>query len=522
MKIFDQHIIRRGALAGLLIGSILVTGSGCTKKFAALNTDPTTFSSLTPSLIPQAFARAEYEGLYGDPGIYELARSLFPDLWSQFFANADQGVQSDRYVIIQDWIISQWNIVYTINWPTLKQVIDATASDDPAGNAIAKVWKVYMFHLNTDFYGPIPYSQAGTGLLSIPYDSQQDIYHDFFNLLDSAVTTLGAADPSVHPFGNNDLIFHGDVTKWLKLANTLRLRLALRISQIEPALAQQEAEKSVTSGVMTLNSDNALMDVTPNSPNGLSQLSPWENMRMSASMESYLKGYSDPRMSVYYAPAVSDTQYHSVRNGLSAAQLANANPGNTGNNLSNIGNQWVNDVEGTNMPLTVMYSAEAWFLRAEGALNGWNMNGTAQALYEQGITNSLQQWGVSDNTTIQNYISSTATPVAPNDYLNSPAVASIPVKFGATAAIQRQQILTQKYFALFPDGIEAWAEIRRTGYPILYPVANSDNPDLTPSQMISRFTFVDYEYQTNGKAVQAAIPLLNGPDKASTHLWWNK
>ena len=83
-------------------------------------------------------------------------------------------------------------------------------------------------------------------------------------------------------------------------------------------------------------------------------------------------------------------------------------------------------------------------------------------------------------------------------------------------AIQRQQILTQKYIALFPDGIEAWAEVRRTGYPKLYPVANSDNADVNASTMISRFNFLDYEYQTNGKAVQAAIPLLNGPDKAST------
>jgi hypothetical protein len=496
--------------------------SGCTKKFTALNTDPTTFSTLTPSLVPQAFARTEYEGVYGDPGIYELARSLFPDLWGQFFANADKGVASDRYTIVQDWIISQWNIVYTINWPTLKQVIEATAKTDPAASAIAKIWKVYIFHLNTDFYGPIPYSQAGTGLLSIPYDSQQDIYHDFFNLLDSATAVLTAADKSLHPFGTSDLIYKGNIPKWLVFANTLRLRLAMRISYVEPALAQKEAEQAVAAGVMLGNTDNAYVAVTPNSPNGLSQLSPWEDMRMSASMESYLKGYGDPRMSVYYSPSVSDSQYHSLRNGLSAAQLAVADPGNTGNNLSNIGPGWVNDVAGTAEPLTVMYAAEAYFLRAEGALNGWNMGGTAQNLYQQGIATSLQQWGVTDNTAIQNYINGTGTPVALNDYLNSPAVATIPVKFAATATAQRQQVLTQKWLALFPDGIEAWSEQRRTGFPVLYPVANSDNPDVGPADMIRRFTFVDYEYQTNGKAVQAALPLLNGPDKASTKVWWNK
>jgi hypothetical protein len=96
------------------------------------------------------------------------------------------------------------------------------------------------------------------------------------------------------------------------------------------------------------------------------------------------------------------------------------------------------------------------------------------------------------------------------------------VQFAGNAATQRQQIATQKWIALFPDGMEAWAELRRTGYPKLYQVVNSDNPDVPVTDIIRRFTFLDYEYQTNGAAVSAAIPLLNGPDKASTHVWWNK
>jgi hypothetical protein len=523
MKRMSKYITRPASLILVFFGVLVLSGalSGCTKHFTSLNTDPTTFSAATPAIIPQAFARAEYEGIYGDPGIYELARSLFPDLWSQFFANADVGVASDRYTIVQDWIISQWNIVYTVNWPSLKLVIDGTAKTDPAENAIAKIWKAYIFHYHTDFYGPVPYSLAGTGLLSIPYDSQQSIYEDFFNILDSSITVLQASDPSVHPFGSNDLIYGGDISKWLKFANSLRLRLALRISKADPALAQQEAEKSAAAGVMLTNDDNALMEVGANSVNGLNQLSPWEDMRMSASMESYLKGYNDPRLQQYYSPSVSDGLYHGLRNGLSATQLATADPGNTGNNLSNIGNQWTLPFQNTN-PLTVMYSAESYFLRAEGALNGWNMNGTAQQLYETGISTSLQQWGITDTAAINGYIHGTGTPIALNDFLNSPAVANIPVRFAADVPTQRQQIGTQKWISLFPDGIEAWAEVRRTGFPVLYPVANSDNPDVPASNMISRFTFVDYEYQTNGTAVQNAMPLLNGPDKASTHVWWNK
>jgi hypothetical protein len=499
---------------------VLLSFAGCTKHFDELNTDPTSFSSLTPSVIPKAFAKAEYQGIYGDPGIYELARALFPDYWSQFFADGG-GAPSDRNVIVQDWIISQWNSVYTVTWPTLKQVIDATRNDNPEACAIAKIWKAYIFHYHTDFYGPIPYFQAGNGDLDIPYDSQQDVYHDLFKLLDSAVSVLKSADQTIKPFGDNDLIFHGDIPKWTKLANTLRLRLAMRISYVEPDVAKVEAEKAVADGVMTSNDDNAYMDVNTASPNGLNLMSPWEGFRMSATMESYLKGYSDPRMSEYWSPAESDSQYHSLRNGMTSAQLT-ASDKNKLESTSNIGSRWSVDAANTNKH-TVMYSAEAYFLRAEGALNGWNMGGAAKDLYEQGITTSLNQWGITDGATIQNYINGISKPVALNDYFNSPAVADIPVAFSGDPDEQRQQILTQKWLALFPDGIEAWAEVRRTGFPKLYPVINSDNPDVSTSDIIRRFTFLNYEYQTNGKAVEnTGIPLLGGPDKASTHVWWNK
>ncbi|MBN9384493.1 MAG: SusD/RagB family nutrient-binding outer membrane lipoprotein [Chitinophagaceae bacterium] len=502
-----------------ILAVLLIMTAGCTKRFDQLNTDPTTFSSLTAATIPNAFAKAEYQGIYGDPGIYELARALFPDLWSQFFANVDPNVKTDRYVIVQDWIISQWSSVYTVTWPTLKQVLDATAKTQPEANAIAKVWKVYIWHYQTDFYGPVPYFQAGLGTLSIPYDSQQDIYDDLFKTLDSAVTVLKGANASLTPYGNNDLIFHGSIPAWTKLANSLRLRLALRISKADAARGKAEAEKAVADGVMTGNGDNAFMDVGPNSVNGLNQMSPWEGARMSASMESYLKGYNDPRMMEYYSPA-ADGHYHGVRNGLTAAQLG-ASGKNNPDSTSNVGPRYGPDSQATNK-LTVMYAAESFFLRAEGALNGWNMGDNAQHLYEQGIRVSMQQWRVTDNTVIDDYISGNSTPIALSDYLSSDPVANIPVKFGATEAIQRQQIATQKYLALFPDGIEAWAEVRRTGWPVLYPVANSDNPDVSVPNMISRFSFLDYEYQTNRKAVQAAAPLLGGPDKASTKVWWNK
>jgi len=172
-----------------------------------------------------------------------------------------------------------------------------------------------------------------------------------------------------------------------------------------------------------------------------------------------------------------------------------------------------------------MAAAEAYFLRAEGVLLGWNMGGgTAKDYYEAGITESMKQWGITDPAVISAYINSPKTPIPPGDAQGSPALSTVPVLFGATPAIQLEQIILQKWLALYPDGNEAWADIRRSGKLKLYPVVYSDNPDLpNPStQTIRRINFMTSEISTNGPAVEAAIPLLGGPDKITTPLWWDK
>lgn len=150
------------------------------------------------------------------------------------------------------------------------------------------------------------------------------------------------------------------------------------------------------------------------------------------------------------------------------------------------------------------------------------MNGTAKDLYEKGIAASMNQWGLTDAAAIAAYVSSDKTPIAPNDGLQSPAMSNIPVKWSATPALQREQIGTQKWLALYPDGIEAWAEFRRTKYPKLYPVANNENADLATGQRPRRIPFLLLERNTNLEAVTAAESLLGGADKVSTPLWWDK
>ena len=497
-----------------------VTLLSCTRHFDELNSNPLLLTEMTPATVGNAFARTQYEGLYSHPGLYQLARNLFMDYYSQYFAVRDAGIRSDRYVIVQDWIIVQWNCMYTVTWPTLKQVLEATEAMDPDAHAIAKIWKAYVFHSHTDFYGPVPYHEAGKGTTSIPYDSQRDIYYDLFNLLDEAVATLTSADQSRTPFGVNDLVYQGNIGQWRRFANSLRLRLALRISNVEPEKAREEAEKAVAAGVMELNAHNAFMTVNANTVHGLNVISDWgEGFVMSATMESYLKGYNDPRMAEYFSPGVNSGEYRGIRNGLTGEQI-NSSPLNAPGAASNVGPRF-HVSQQTENPFFVMYAAESYFLRAEGALNGWSMGGTATELYEQGIRVSMEQWGITDNTAIQNYINGTGVPVALDDYMESPAVSDVPVQFAADEPRRRQQIATQKWLALYPDGIEAWAEVRRTGYPELYPVVNSDNPDIPAGQFIRRIPYVDYEKQTNGAAVVGGVALLGGPDVPTTRVWWN-
>jgi hypothetical protein len=512
-----------------IIAAFIITGSiylsGCTKKFDDLNTDKTKLTVLGPAEYPFLFSKAQSAASYKYAD-YQVAQNLFADLYAQYYATTATYFPSDRYTIVNDWLPGHWLPQYTEVVPQLKTLINNTATSSPE-NALANVWWVWSFHRVTDYYGPIPYFSAGEPLSSIPYDAQDKIYDDFFKRLNAAITVLKSST-SATPYGNFDLIYSGDVAKWIKFANTLKLRLALRISKADPARAKTEAESAVASGVMLSTGDDAYMVTTPagNDANGLAGIAGWNEFRMSATMESVLKGYNDPRMGVFFQPASATGTYEGLRNGLTATQLV-GNPLNSNDNNSNVGTRWVtgsgaNWNNNLSTPRDIMHAAEAYFLRAEGALLGWNMGGTAQQMYEKGIETSMNQWGITNAAAIASYTASTNTPIAPADAMASPAVNNFPVKWDVDPVMNLKQIAQQKWLALFPDGFEAWADLRRMGVLQQYPVVNSENPDLPVGTRIRRIPFIDLEKNTNKAAVEAAIPLIGGPDKASTKLWWDK
>jgi Susd and RagB outer membrane lipoprotein len=526
MKLIKILINTRLQIAVLCASILFVTS--CTKNYSEINTDRNAVATIGSSELPFLFARAQKEAT---PSIwnYQIAQNLFADQYAQYIACTATYFPSDRLVIRMDWVGAAFNPVYTDVVPQLQSIFEA-ADPGSAEYALANVLWVLVFHRVTDYWGPIPYFNAGVPGNSVPYDPQDKIYDDFFKRLAAAVTVL-KTKTSEKPYGDFDLMYAGNVNKWIKFANTLRLRLALRISKVDPARAKTEAEAAVADGTLTTSPDEdayVKRSVTGDDNNGLSIMSDWNEFRMSASMESVLKGYADPRMPVYFLPAQKTGLYEGERNGLTSTQLTQSINLHDAN--SHVGPRWASPSYGglpsyLSTPQNVMAVAEAYFLRAEGALLGWSMGATAQTLYETGITNSLKQWGITNPAVITSYINSTNTPIAPNDFLASPAVTNIPVKWDAVNIdVQKEQIALQKWLAMFPDGMEAWADYRRSRILKLYPVVNSDNPDITntTTQWIRRIPFLLSEKQNNGAEVEKAIQLLGGPDKVTTPLWWDK
>jgi hypothetical protein len=531
MKYIDKVFGTKFTIA--FLGCGILFANSCTKKYDDINTQKNSIATVGAAELPFLFAKAEATAI---PNVwnYQVAQNLFADQYAQYFGCVATYFNSDRLVMRSDWYGAAFNPIYTDMVPQL-QTIFSGADSNSAQHALAEIVWVLGFHRVTDYFGPIPYSQAGIPSKSVAYDGQDKIYDDFFKRLTAAVNVLKQHTGDA-PYGSYDIIYGGDVNKWIKFANSLRLRFALRISKVDPARAKTEAEAAVASGVMTSSpGDDALLQKsqTGSDYNGLAIMSEWNEFRMSAAMASVLNGYKDPRTSSYFCPDAKDyangvTAYKGVRNGLTSTQLTVAQNKHDAN--SHVGPRWAstNYPTGTggylSTPANVMCAAESYFLRAEGALLGWNMGGTAKDLYNQGIAASMNQWGITDAATITAYQNSVLTPIPPGDYLNSPAVSNVPVLFAPDAATENKQIALQKWLALFPDGNEAWADYRRARHFIMYPVVNSDNPDLPDptTQWIRRIPFLPSEYQTNNAGVTGGVQLLGGPDKLTTPLWWDK
>jgi len=529
---------------------IAVYFSSCTKDFDEINTNPKalTLASLNSASYGFVFKKSIMGPSYlqsAGNGM-QLIHSLYFDVYANYWATTTPNFLSDRFVMVGSWLNGAFNSFYASEAAQIKYSEDFTRTNKLAGeNAMAKIWKVWCYMRYTDALGPIPYSQYGNMKKEVAYDKQQDIYKAFFMELDSAENVLKTLSGKSGVLANYDMIYGGDFTKWRKFGNSLHLRLGMRIKYADAAKAKTECEKAVANGIIADNADNGWITTSTDFQNPYNIISPWAEYRMSADMESILKGYLDPRVASYFKaaktpdptddPAGVVFPYEGVRNG----QTKNDRSAVKFDELGSDHAQPYTIVGGAGPKWYVMRAFEGYLLRAEGVLEGWNMGGgTVQSLYNQGILTSLAENGYTDaNLKGDPYTTSTLVPMTPGIDKNTviPAVApapasTAPIAFltGGTKEQQLEQIITQKWIGLLPDSQEAYAERRRTGYPKLYPRLESENPDVPATSLPVRLTYWTAEYTNNAGEVAKAITLLNGEsttphgDLPTTKLWWDK
>ncbi|ANI88964.1 hypothetical protein A9P82_06445 [Arachidicoccus ginsenosidimutans] len=401
----------------------------------------------------------------------------------------------------------------------------------PEVYAMTRLTEVTAIARVTDRFGAIPYSKVdGTVTGSYPYDSQQDVYSLMFLKIDTALDLLKAhvqANGSSSAVGNYDCVYGGNCTEWIKYANTLRLRLAMRIVKADPATAKTQGEKALADdgGLLSTAADVAKMSIYAGWNGGTNDydlVAGWGDTRANAAIITYMNGYSDPRISKYFLPA-TDASVAGQYIGLRIGGDISAGAHDTYVGYSNLN---VNGAFSQSASQLIMSAAEAWFLKAEAALRGWANAGDAQNDYEQGIQVSMNEWGANIGSYLDNSTGKETAYTDPNGADNSsPALSTITVKWDKNASDEQklERIITQKWIAMFPDGADAWADYRRTGYPRLFPVVvNNSGGTIDTKIQIRRIPYCSDQKTQNADAVNAAIQkYLNGKDDGGQRVWWD-
>ena len=460
---------------------------------------------------------------------YQTAYHLAADTWSGYFAqNQDWngGANNTTYYLLEGWYESSYDNSYTKMlplWSSVKE--EAERSNFPEAYALAQILKISAWHKTTDMFGPIPYKEAGKGLFVVPYDSQEEVYQAFFDDLTAAIAVLQAkVNQGGTLLANYDAVYGGNVAPWVKYANSLMLRLAMRIRYVDPAKAQRYAEQAMhqTLGVMTAKADEAKMGEGA----GLTFVNNIETFanqygetRMGTSIFSYLVGYEDPRLMAYFQTQPSDRPYKEL------VAFANGNyaaiPTGTGQKADYYSYFSKPNLSKTT-PTYWMRASEVYFLRAEGALAGWDMGDTAENLYTQGVELSFEENGI-DKSKAAAYLTSGKTP-ADAFWGQVTAVSDVTTQWTGTDEQKLEKIITQKWIALYPNGQEAWTEWRRTGYPKLHEVVNNKSGGvINTAQGVRRLPYPVSKLSTQDRAnIDKALILLGGENTGATKLWWDK
>lgn len=480
-----------------LLAFLVLSFMGCRKDFDTLVEDPTKPTSVNPEfLFTEAMVRSVSDDIIGiRTEIWNLM------VWNQQLADI-RGVatSSDFYnygAAASDDIWDRW---YVAGLTNIREMIRLTENDPGSVNklAIARIWRAYLFHRITDLWGDVPYTEAleansNPSIVNPVYDTQESIYRDLLNELKEAVASI---DPELESLGAADPMYKGNLDLWTRFANSLRLRLAIRISNVAPDLAAQHGSEVLLTNVLIESElQSARFPHTEIRPlaiyslfNVLVDNNPVVHYYPSQTFINLLEAKNDPRLAYYSNPTeesviFGNADYVGVPNLSLNTALTNVNSFNS----SAIDNRFYQEaIEGN----TMSYS-EVCFLKAEAALLGWGGSGTAQVHYEEGVRSAMQYFNI-DATDIADYLSNAG---AFNNGL--------------------EQIITEKWITFqYKDGFEPFAELRRTGFPALQ---NPDGSPVAAGSSPQRLPYPESEILTNSTNVRAVGVGIND---LATKVWW--
>lgn len=470
-------------------------------------------------------------------GAFQHCESLVGDVWGRMLmckpggnGGAWAGDLSWFQANGDNWYTNPFTFVMEFYRPFIETWGFTNHSSESSIWALARIMRVATMHRLADTYGPIPYTKIDpTDLdLYIPYDREEVVWTAMLSELSEAIDDLRncIALGNTSDITNFDRIYQSDMNQWLRYANSLLLRLAVRVSNVRPDLTRIYAQKAITGGVIEDNADNAMMNMKIGLMSDISSklyvvaYTTYNDTFAAADMVSYMNGYKDNRLPLYFTtytytnPADGKTEivYAGLRAG-SAAQETTVR--------SVCSRPLVGQYD--NYPL--LTAAEVAFLRAECVLQGWTADSkSAKEFYEDGIRLSFSQWGAAG---AEAYIADcTSTPADFVDYTgnneSAKAASSITIAWDNDGK-NLQRIITQKYLALYPLGHETWCDYRRTGYPEFFNVIDKKVSGVYSNLKVgNRLKFSIGESQNNGDNLNEAITFLNGGDEISTKLWWAK
>lgn len=527
-----------------------------------MNTDPSKAATIDPNA---QLTTAQLQ-TYGDLSMMEIYRNYHYAFTQQLMGCWNTTNYGGRHTLNNNEMSRIWTSFYT---QSLKNIIDAqyrTAEDAEKVNinSVLRIYRVYLMSIITDTYGDAPFSEAGLGFLegkfNPKYDKQEDIYNAFFLELEDAVNKIDPTKDKV----TGDLIYAGDVTKWQQLANSLRLRFAMRISNVNPTKAQTEFENALAAngGVITDASSDALIKYmtiafsfgqeaySDYRGNSLSQLlfgnDPANNPSyLCSTFFNQLYNSGDPRTfkisRCYYDGLMSatspdnrvDITQEMIEKGIDfsprdpgayswepwptgydshiCAELAVNNPSVTATMAREVEPKLANNFLKSDNPGVVMTSAEVKFLMAEATVKKWNVGSvSAEDLYKQGVRAAM-------DFLTDNYGCTATTDAEFDTFIQDKGA------FGHTDNQKLEAINTQAWILHFTNPAECWANVRRSGYPKLKsPAEYGFGQYLTGGTEIPvRLCYPVLESSYNKKSYHEAIERMGGTDNWHSLLWWD-